>query len=162
VTAVLPTGSLLDLVKRGYVDAESALAIHEAGHASAALWLGLDVELATIDRDDPRVQFSAGQPLNRERVFAVMAGGIATGDPVCWRPKYGPTDAPRYSDETQLALLVDHLNFTEKDWRTSEGVTRDILSLPNVARAREAITAALYEQGSLDGDELRRLYAEGC
>lgn len=155
----LPDGSLLDLVKLGYQDAAGALAEHESGHAAVALFVGYDIEYATIDeaaRDGGGLVRLA--PNDRKPALAnlliVLAGNLAHGDPIQWKP----ADLGDNGDESTAAALVAKLELDRNAWFEAVDLTRAMLEVPQVVRARKAIAGALYEHGMLSGAQVRRLF----
>lgn len=157
----IPSASLLDLSKQGYVEFAGVLAQHEAGHAVAALYLGMGVEYATIALDaldgGGRVHLDGRTKPGVGHLWVILAGPIATGDPIAWRPL-----EVKHDDEGNAAALVAHLGLDEDGWNEANDVARQILSHPHVERAWRAISAALYDSGTLDRLELKRIFDEAA
>ncbi len=147
------------MVKRGYLEAAVALAMHESAHAAVAIFAGLTVASATID-EPARL---GGSVVHLERtepslahLLALMAGPTVDGEPLRWRP----LDLGDGSDEAVAAVLIYLLDIDADRWNDAAILTANMLEHPPVQRARRAISAHLYEQGTLDGAEVHRIYNE--
>jgi hypothetical protein len=151
--------SVRDLVRGHYVDAAGRLALHEAGHAAVACFAGLQVQSATIARvhpDRPGLVRLADGDLGLGRLLAILAGPETDGEPITWPP----LDLDDGSDEALAALLVAHLELDLDGWSEAVDLTRQMLELRSVRRARSALAAALYERGSLAGVEVHAIFDE--
>jgi hypothetical protein len=85
-----------------------------------------------------------------------MAGPIASGTPLQW-PPLGLDDG---SDEANAARMVFFLDLDRAGWDDADRLTIEMLEVPAVQRARRAIAGMLYEQGTIAGSELHRIYGE--
>jgi hypothetical protein len=150
-------------------------AYHEAGHAVASFFFGVGVRSIELTPDGPerlgccrgfrRKSFEGidapsadDTRMNRDAIIS-LAGGEAEAVHRGWRDHIGA--GSDYHTVTSVVQSVYGDGDTARKYLSYiEARTRDLIALPHVWRAVEAIAAALLRapDHKLDGDEARALY----
>lgn len=158
VVDVIP---LREMVARGCIPPRTCIAVHEAGHAVAALFVGITVEWASInlgEADGGGAVMLGEDAITADpvrRLVVKLAGNAAEGYPIAWPP----IDTGDTCDESAAATIVRDGDLSREDWDGVYELLAEMAEYPPLLRARKAISAALFERGTIGGDELRAIYS---
>jgi hypothetical protein len=129
---------------------------HEAAHAAAACWFGVEVLEARVDRPGDalgHVRFRAKPGRAYEQLCVILAGAVSERRPITW-----PPCASVPGDQMLAARLVARIGMDRETWERATRLVTDVLALPEVRRAANAIARELHDRVVLTGDDVRHIY----
>jgi hypothetical protein len=133
---------------------------HEAGHATAAILLGLPVEEARIDAPEPGLAGFVRTPkgfirtlYRAEKMLAfVVAGSLAEGPPLDW-----PFTERDEGDRGAAYTLCKLLKLDGAGFLRVESLARQLLRTQIGRRLQYELSGALLEYGRLSGEQVYEL-----
>jgi HK97 family phage prohead protease len=149
---------------------------HEAGHAAAALLLGLDVESITApywtvedalsgDPDDPAGQVlirpvdPASDPAGARALALTTLAGPLADDRANWPPNWPLSLAPMTPDEAQLGELVKALELDRAGYAQLVQDAFELTLQRDFERLHVGLSCLLERHGTLDAVTARRIKA---
>src|SRR5665809_15355 len=135
---------------------ERQTALHEAGHACAAIVLGLDVSL--VSRWSPHPHLWLGETrlpdlfddLDRDKARdiakMILCGPIMADQEV---PTW-PLSKSNTGDETQLAILAEYMRLDESGWLGVRAAAFELTTTDEYCRLFEGVTGLLEHFPRLD------------
>jgi hypothetical protein len=135
------------------------LVAHEAGHAAAALCLGLSVKGARVRQDGGSVVVGFNprdQGEVRALLVSTLCGGIADRTPD-WPPSPPLSTTPTTSDEADVARFARALNLNTKTYAAVVQDARAMLTRDDYRLLHTAISILLEQRHHLDHHDLDRV-----
>jgi uncharacterized protein len=137
-----------------------ALCSHEAGHAAAALLLGLDVADVHVDSTGGVVAVTPSDHPKYARNLAITTiAGPLEDHGTRWPPPWPLTKVRGHEDEYALAEAVERAGLDEAGYKALIDDALYLTTTPEFERLAVAISCALERHGRLDRRGLRMLKA---